>query len=118
MRSCIIVFWHKNETGLINIINMVHGVETEPMGAPPLKHVPTGARRLCSQVLTTVLLSICSNPTDINRWGRLFRFAPSVLSAPKTTGQNRNLGDLVKTRAEAFTEFVPGITQVGNSDHT
>jgi len=65
-----------------------------------MKHIPKGARFACSQALENILASINNNPSDIETWHQLLRFASSVLAQPQRAGRRRNMTNIVKKRID------------------
>jgi Reverse transcriptase (RNA-dependent DNA polymerase) len=70
---------------------------------PIMKHVCKGARPACSRALTTILQKICDEPGKKEGWLTLLGFAPNILTQPPRAGRRRNISNIIRDRAEAWT---------------
>lgn len=69
-------------------------------GNKVMKHIPRGARFVCSSTLVDILQMIIDNPDRSEAWGRLLHFASNILMQPRRAGRRRNMANTVKTRIE------------------
>src|SRR6218665_459849 len=65
-----------------------------------MKHIPKGARFVCSTALTDILQSIIGKPSGIEHWNRLLCFTSNILKQPKRSGRRRNMANVVKKRID------------------
>ena len=71
-------------------------------GSPPVKRIPRSARLACSTLLSKLLNDVAEDAHSVDKWQKLFSFAPNILSKPKRGGRKRNLGNLITSRISKF----------------
>ena len=82
-----------------NITNTLESELSHPVLLGPLiKHIPRANRMQCADLLSVILRSISSNPTDLNSWRNLLTFGPVILSKPTRGGKRRNVSTIIATR--------------------
>ena len=67
-----------------------------------IKHIPKSARVSCVGNLSGLLRNVTNNPTLVNNWILIFKWAEQVLAAPKRTGKKHNLVSSIKKRLASF----------------
>ena len=82
-------------------LNSAHG-QTRTGPVRLMDHIPRGARAACSSLLTSILNSICQNPSLPDPWQSLLIFGRAILSKPARGGRRANVAGLVKKKVSAF----------------
>ena len=73
-----------------------------PRLGPVIKRIPKSARKVCAQLLSSLISDVVCNVDSAEKWNNLMNFSTQILLKPKRGGKRRNLCKLISDRVSKW----------------